>query len=129
MKKDKYYILKRGTPDKLGWMLREFCGSKQLVLEKRFKMNANAEYLLIEKTCNPDHTESVTDIFPIHNESELLKKIGKKLCYDYTGIAQLIVWENRNFESGQTYLERKEKEKGKLLVAKYENSKRQGAKA
>jgi len=122
MKAKKYYILKRidghgQTPlDFLEWIIRYVSGDKHNVLRKRLKLDTckYSDYILIEKTCNPDSTETYSDLFPIDNEHQLLKKIGKRECYDYTGIAGVMIWINGKVMSWDAY---KELKKVKPLAA------------
>lgn len=89
----KYYKLIQNIGESQVNYLLEFGGEKRAKIEKRinFGRDNQPDYLLIEKTQNADSSESYTDIFPINSERELLKKIGNRVCWDYSGLHE-IVW-------------------------------------
>lgn len=105
---NKYFILRPNNGQTQTAFLLEFDAAKRRTIEKRINFGKEKQppYLLIEKTCNADNTESYTDISPVWNDVELAKKIGKRTCYDYSGLT-LTVWYRGEPKSWNDYNNRK----------------------
>ena len=86
--------------------LMEFNAEKRAQIEKRvgFGKDYQPPYLLIVKTSDENGAESYTDIKPIHHEGDLLRAIGKRVCFDYSGITPT-VWKDGKLYSWDDYKE------------------------
>jgi len=102
----KYYILKRNNQRLYNDYLSEFAKDKREKILKR----CNIEYglLLIEKTCNKDHSETYTDLWTIQEGCPILweKYTKKRLMYDYTGVVHPLIHKNGKVLTWEQYSEK-----------------------
>ena len=97
----KYFLLKRNNSELLQSYLLEFDKSERL----KIKVNENHDLLLIEKTCFPDHTEKITNLWTINEGCPILweKYTKKRLTYDYTGVVNPIIHLKGNVMTFDSY--------------------------
>lgn len=89
----KYFKLVNNTGENQINYLLEFPADERKLIEKRigFGTKNQCSYLLVEKVINSDSTETYTNVYPVNQDADLLKRIKKSTCWDYTGIS-INVW-------------------------------------
>lgn len=87
----KYYKLKRLIPTDLEWDIRDIVGDKERETASRRCLTTHA-LCLIERTCMPDSTERVTNVWTMDEGLDIWKKYTKgRLMYDYTGVVKPLI--------------------------------------
>lgn len=93
----KYFkLVNNNEENQLNYLL-EFPAEERKAIEKRigFGTDKKCSYLLVEKVINADSTEAYTNIYPVNQDADLLKRIKNSTCWDYTGISTN-VWRGGN---------------------------------
>lgn len=94
MKKEKYYIMNRNSPDLLSDYLMEVTASVLKVVHN--KVHPGHQLLLIEKTIfqtQEGSREEVTNLWTMNEGVSILwqKHVKGRLMYDYTGIVYPLI--------------------------------------
>jgi hypothetical protein len=89
----KYYILRRLSQETFNAFFYEL--SSEIAEKIKNRIDMKMQFLLVEKTCNADNTETYTNLWTIPENTEVLYKITKKRqIWDYTGLIKPLIHQN-----------------------------------
>lgn len=90
MKTTKYYILKRNSDNLALDYVREL--SEKITNKIQKRLDFTKPILLIEKSTNPDNTESYTNMWTLEESGILVNEIVKDATlYDYTSVLGTLI--------------------------------------